>query len=164
MGKPAGNGHPLAAVVTTPEIAASFANGMEYFNTFGGNPVSAAIGSAVLDVIEQENLPENAARIGERILAGARELAERYDIIGDARGLGLYLGIELVRDRETLEPADTEASYIIERMRDLGVLVSIDGPHNNVLKIKPPIVWGEAEADRLISTLDRVLADPALHR
>ena len=164
MGKPAGNGHPLAAVVTTPEIAASFANGMEYFNTFGGNPVSAAIGLAVLDVIEQENLPENAACIGERILAGARELAERYDIIGDARGLGLYLGIELVRDRETLEPADIEASYIIERMRDLGVLVSIDGPHNNVLKIKPPIVWGEAEADRLITTLDRVLADPALAR
>jgi 4-aminobutyrate aminotransferase-like enzyme len=164
MGKPAGNGHPLAAVVTTPEIAASFANGMEYFNTFGGNPVSAAIGSAVLDVIEQENLPENAARIGERILAGARELAGRYEIIGDARGLGLYLGIELVRDRETLEPADTEASYIIERMRDLGVLVSIDGPHNNVLKIKPPIVWGEAEADRLITTLNRVLADPALAR
>ena len=164
MGKPAGNGHPLAAVVTTPEIAASFANGMEYFNTFGGNPVSAAIGCAVLDVIENENLAQNAAHIGERILAGARELADRYDIIGDARGLGLYLGIELVRDRETLEPADTEASYIIERMRDLGVLVSIDGPYNNVLKIKPPIVWGEVEADRLISTLDRVLADPALRR
>ena len=85
-------------------------------------------------------------------------------LLGDARGLGLYLGIELVRDRETLEPADIEASYIIERMRDLGVLVSIDGPHNNVLKIKPPIVWGEAEADRLITTLDRVLADPALAR
>ena len=85
-------------------------------------------------------------------------------VVGDARGLGLYLGIELVRDRETLEPADIEASYIIERMRDLGVLVSIDGPHNNVLKIKPPIVWGEAEADRLITTLDRVLADPALAR
>ena len=164
MGKPAGNGHPLAAVVTTPEIAAAFANGMEYFNTFGGNPVSAAIGLAVLDVIEQENLTENAARIGERILAGARELADRHAIIGDARGLGLYLGIELVRDRETLEPADTEASYIIERMRDLGVLVSIDGPYNNVLKIKPPIVWGEVEADRLISTLDRVLTDPALRR
>ena len=93
-----------------------------------------------------------------------RELAERYELIGDARGLGLYLGIELVRDRETLEPADTEASYIIEKMRDLGVLVSIDGPYNNVLKIKPPIVWGEVEADRLISTLDRVLADPALRR
>mgnify|MGYP003325295106 CR=1 FL=1 len=164
MGKPAGNGHPLAAVVTTPEIAASFANGMEYFNTFGGNPVSAAIGCAVLDVIEHENLAQNAANIGERILTGARELAERYVLIGDARGLGLYLGIELVRDRETLEPADTEASYIIEKMRNLGVLVSIDGPYNNVLKIKPPIVWGEVEADRLISTLDRVLADPALRR
>jgi 4-aminobutyrate aminotransferase-like enzyme/Ser/Thr protein kinase RdoA (MazF antagonist) len=164
MGKPAGNGHPLAAVVTTPEIAASFANGMEYFNTFGGNPVSAAIGCAVLDVIEDDGLAANAERIGERILRGARELADRYEIIGDARGLGLYLGIELVRDRQTLEPADAEASYIIEQMRDLGVLVSIDGPYNNVLKIKPPIVWGEVEADRLISTLDRVLADPALRR
>jgi 4-aminobutyrate aminotransferase-like enzyme/Ser/Thr protein kinase RdoA (MazF antagonist) len=164
LGKPAGDGHPLAAVVTTPEIAAAFANGMEYFNTFGGNPVSAAIGSAVLDVLETERLPENAEVLGRRILSGARELAERHELVGDARGLGLYLGIELVRDRESLEPAPAEAAYVIERMRELGVLVSIDGPWHNVLKIKPPLVWTEADVDRLLATLDDVLGEPALRR
>ncbi len=164
IGKPAGDGHPLAAVVTTAEIAASFANGMEYFNTFGGNPVSAAIGNAVLDVIEGEGLALRAQHVGRRILAGVIELATEHELIGDARGLGLYLGVELVRDRDTLEPADTEAAYVIERMRHLGVLVSIDGPFHNVLKIKPPLVWTDAEADRLVSTLDRVLREPALAR
>jgi 4-aminobutyrate aminotransferase-like enzyme/Ser/Thr protein kinase RdoA (MazF antagonist) len=164
FGKPAGNGHPLAGVVTTPEIAAAFANGMEYFNTFGGNPVSAAIGNAVLDVIEQEDLAANAARIGRRILGGAVELSTRHELIGDARGLGLYLGIELVRDRDTLEPAPAEATHVIERMKQLGVLVSIDGPFHNVLKIKPPIVWAEADADRLIGTLDRVLGEQSMRR
>jgi 4-aminobutyrate aminotransferase-like enzyme len=164
IGKPAGDGHPLAAVVTTPAIAEAFANGMEYFNTFGGNPVSTAIGNAVLDVIEDERLPENAERLGRRILAGAIELSVEHELIGDARGLGLYLGIELVRDRATLEPADTEAAYVIERMRHLGVLVSTDGPFHNVLKIKPPLVWTEADADRLLATLDRVLREPALSR
>ncbi len=100
VGKPAGDGHPLAAVITTPEIAASFANGMEYFNTFGGNPVSAAIGNAVLDVIEEEDLPLRAQQVGRRILAGVIELAIEHELIGDARGLGLYLGVELVRDRD----------------------------------------------------------------
>jgi len=135
---------------------------MEYFNTFGGNPVSAEIGLAVLDVIESERLAENAAAIGQRVLDGAKKLMEQHSLIGDARGLGLYLGVELVRDRATREPAAAEAIFVVERMRELGVLVSIDGPHNNVLKIKPPLVWGEVEADRLISTLDRVLRDPAL--
>ena len=164
IGKPAGDGHPLAAVVTTPEIAASFANGMEYFNTFGGNPVSAAIGNAVLDVIEQEQLPVNAERLGRRILDGMRAIADEHALIGEARGLGLYLGVELVRDRETLEPAGAEASWVIERMRQLGVLVSTDGPFHNVLKIKPPLVWTDADADRLLETLDRVLREPALRR
>jgi len=162
MGKPAGNGHPLALVVTTPEVAASFANGMEYFNTFGGNPVSAAVGNAVLDVIEGEGLAEGAARVGGRIQSGLRELASRHELIGDVRGLGLYLGVELVRDRDTQEPAAAEAAHVIERMKDLGVLVSTDGPFHNVLKVKPPIVWGDAEADRLVATLDRVLGEPAL--
>jgi len=164
IGKPAGDGHPLAAVVTTPEIASAFANGMEYFNTFGGNPVSAAIGNAVLDVIEDERLPENAERLGRRILAGAIELSVEHQLIGDARGLGLYLGIELVRDRATLEPADTEAAYVIERMRQLGVLVSTDGPFHNVLKIKPPLVWTDPDVDRLLTTLERVLREPTLAR
>jgi 4-aminobutyrate aminotransferase-like enzyme len=164
FGKPAGDGHPLAGVVTTRAVAEAFANGMEYFNTFGGNPVSAAVGNAVLDVIEQEDLAANAARIGRRILAGAVELSKSHELVGDARGLGLYLGIELVRDRDTLEPAAAEASYVIERCKQLGVLVSIDGPFHNVLKIKPPIVWGGAEADRLLTTLDRVLREQPLRR
>jgi ethanolamine-phosphate phospho-lyase len=144
------------------DVEHGVANGMEYFNTFGGNPVSAAVGNAVLDVIEEEDLAANAQRVGRRILAGAIELATEHEIVGDARGLGLYLGIELVRDRDTLEPAAAEASYIIERCKQLGVLVSIDGPFHNVLKIKPPIVWGDAEADRLLATLDRVLREQPL--
>ncbi len=164
MGKPAGDGHPLGVVVTTRAIADAFANGMEYFNTFGGNPVSAAVGLAVLDVLRDERLPERAADLGERLLAGAWELAGRHPLVGDARGLGLYAGIELVRDPATLEPASAEAAYVVERMRDRGVLLSTDGPHHNVLKIKPPLVWTEAEVDQLLGTLDLVLAEPALAR
>jgi 4-aminobutyrate aminotransferase-like enzyme/Ser/Thr protein kinase RdoA (MazF antagonist) len=162
MGKPAGDGHPLAAVVTTPAIAGAFANGMEYFNTFGGNPVSAAVGLAVLDVLRDERLPQRAEALGHRVVDGGRRLAERHRLIGDVRGLGLYAGVELVRSRDTLEPAAPEASYVVEGMRRRGVLVSIDGPHHNVLKIKPPLVWDEADVDQLLSTLDQVLAEPAL--
>src|SRR5439155_1691712 len=104
MGKPIGNGHPLGAVVTTRAIADAFANGMEYFNTFGGNPVSAAIGLALLDVIEEEGLREHGRVTGERLLAGLHAQAERHESIGDVRGMGLFIGIELVRDRNTLEP------------------------------------------------------------
>lgn len=138
MGKPIGNGHPLAAVVTTPEIAASFDNGMEYFNTFGGNPVSCTIGLAVLDVIEDEHLQANALHTGTHLLHSLRQLMRKHPIIGDVRGLGLFIGIELVRDRQTREPAPRHASYIANRMRERGILLSTDGPHHNVLKIKPP--------------------------
>lgn len=161
MGKPIGNGHPLAAVVTTQAIADSFANGMEYFNTFGGNPVSCAVGTAVLDVIEQEGLQANAWRAGNRLLTGLTALMERHPIIGDVRGLGLFVGIELVRDRETLEPAAWEARYIVERMKEHGILISIDGPLHNVLKLKPPIVFDVDNADFLVETLDKVLAEDA---
>jgi 4-aminobutyrate aminotransferase-like enzyme len=164
LGKPIGNGHPLGAVVTTRAIAEAFANGMEYFNTFGGNPVSAAVGLAVLDVLRDERLPERAAVLGERLLAGARDLAGRHPLVGEARGLGLYAGIELVRDRATLEPATAESAYVVERMRDRGVLLSTDGPYHNVLKVKPPLVWTEVEVDELVRTLDEVLSEPALTR
>jgi 4-aminobutyrate aminotransferase-like enzyme/Ser/Thr protein kinase RdoA (MazF antagonist) len=164
MGKPAGDGHPIGIVVTTRAVADAFANGMEYFNTFGGNPVSAAVGLAVLDVLRDERLPERAADLGERLLAGAWDLAARHPVVGDARGLGLYAGIELVRDRDTLEPAGPEAAYVVERMRDRGVLLSTDGPAHNVLKIKPPLVWTEAEVDELLGALDEVLGDQALAR
>ena len=162
MGKPIGNGHPLAAVVTTPEIADSFNNGMEYFNTFGGNPVSCRIGMAVLDVIEEEGLQEHARRVGERLLAGLKRLVERHPIVGDARGTGLFQGIELVTDRESLEPAPRHAGYLVERIRDRGILLSTDGPLHNVVKIKPPLVFDEDDADRLVSNLDEVLEEDAL--
>ncbi len=162
MGKPIGNGHPLAAVVTTPEIADSFNNGMEYFNTFGGNPVSCRIGLAVLDVIEEEGLQDHARRVGERLLAGLKDLVERYPIVGDARGTGLFQGIELVTDRESLDPAARHATCLVERMRDRGILLSTDGPLHNVVKIKPPLVFDEDDADRLVSNLDEVLGEDAL--
>ncbi len=157
MGKPIGNGHPLAAVVTTPAIAASFANGMEYFNTFGGNPVSCAVGMAVLDVIEQAQLQANAQRVGSHLLRELHALMDRRPLIGDVRGLGLFVGIELVRDRQELTPATQQAAYIANRMRDRGILLSTDGPFHNVLKIKPPLVFTQENADELVSALDTVL-------
>ena len=157
MGKPIGNGHPMGAVVTTPEIAASFANGMEYFNTFGGNPVSCAIGLAVLDIIRDEQLQENARETGAFFVAGLRELAARHRLIGDVRGLGLFIGIELVRDRETLEPAPEETAEIVNRMKDRGILLSVDGPYHNVIKIKPPMVFAKSDASRVIQALDDVM-------
>jgi 4-aminobutyrate aminotransferase-like enzyme len=159
LGKPIGNGHPLAAVVTTPEIAASFDSGMEYFNTFGGNPVSCAIGLAVLDVIEDENLREHALRIGERLRQGLDSLAARHAIIGDVRGRGLFLGIELVSDRESREPAASEADELIERMKERGYLLSTDGPDHNVIKIKPPMVLTEADVEGTIGNLEEVFGE-----
>jgi 4-aminobutyrate aminotransferase-like enzyme/Ser/Thr protein kinase RdoA (MazF antagonist) len=162
LGKPIGNGHPLAAVITTPEIADAFANGMEYFNTFGGNPVSCAIGMAVMDVIEDEGLQENAGRAGQRLLDGLKGLMGKYPLIGDVRGLGLYIGVELVVDRSTLEPATEHADYIINRMRDHGILISTDGPLENVLKMKPPIVFSEINADEIVDALDKILQEDCL--
>ena len=158
LGKPIGNGHPMAAVITTKEIAASFDTGMEYFNTFGGNPVSCAVGLAVLDVIEQEGLQRHALEVGARMLEGLRELQTRHSLIGDVRGLGLFIGVELVRDRETLEPADTEAERVIDEMKRRGFLLSTDGPLHNVLKIKPPMVLTEHDVDETIGALTEVFA------
>ena len=159
MGKPIGNGHPLAAVVTTPEIAASFADGMEYFNTFGGNPVSCAIGLAVLDVIRDEQLQNNAHRVGRHLFNGLHSLMKKHPLIGDVRGLGLFIGVELVLNRETLQPAAAQASYIVNRVKACGILLSTDGPFHNVLKIKPPLVFTEANADFLVATMDRILEE-----
>ncbi len=159
LGKPIGNGHPLGAVVTTPAIAAAFANGMEYFNTFGGNPVSCEIGLAVLDVIRDERLPERALVVGARLEAGLRLLAERHEIVGDVRGLGLFLGIELVLDRHARSPAPRQAAYVVERMKDHGILLSTDGPDHDVIKMKPPLVFSEADADRALDAYDRVLSE-----
>jgi ethanolamine-phosphate phospho-lyase len=159
LGKPIGNGHPLGAVITTPEIAASFDSGMEFFNTFGGNPVSCAVGLAVLDVIEEERLRENAAKVGAHFVDRLRGLADRHSWIGDVRGRGLFIGVELVRDRDTLEPADREAAYVIERMKEERILLSVDGPSRNVLKIKPPLVFTAGDADSVVTALDRILSE-----
>jgi len=183
LGKPIGNGHPMAAVITTTEIADAFANGMEYFNTFGGNPVSCAIGIAVLDVIEKEQLLKNATAIGEQLQSGLRKLADQYPVIGDVRGAGLYLGAEfiLVEATSLAGPSSateastaTEASAsnhpanapqpnaerltaVLDHCKNAGLLFSSDGPDHNVLKIKPPIIWSAAEAALALSILEQAL-------
>jgi 4-aminobutyrate aminotransferase-like enzyme/Ser/Thr protein kinase RdoA (MazF antagonist) len=157
MGKPLGNGHPLGAVVTTPEIAAAFANGMEYFNTFGGNPVSMAAGLAVLDVLEDEGLPRNALRVGTHLLDRLRALQSRHDIIGDVRGSGFFIGLELVRSRETLEPATQETSAVVNALKESGILTGTEGPHHNVIKIRPPMCFDQGNADFLVDHLDASL-------
>lgn len=157
MGKPIGNGHPLGAVVTTRAIAEAFDNGMEFFSTFGGNPVSCACGLAVLDVIQREQLQDRARRMGARFLDGLKALMQRHPLIGDVRGSGLFLGIELVRDRNTLEPADLEAESIVNAMRERGILLSTDGPLHNVIKIKPPMVLDQEDIDMTLRQLDDVL-------
>ncbi|MFO7538969.1 MAG: aminotransferase class III-fold pyridoxal phosphate-dependent enzyme, partial [Chloroflexota bacterium] len=157
MGKPMGNGHPLAAVVTTPEIAASFDTGMEYFNTYGGNPVSCAVGTAVLDVIEEEGLQAHAAEIGRYLLAQLAPLQEACPLIGDIRGRGLFLGLELVGDRQTRAPAAVEAGAIVEHMKEEGILLSTDGPLHNVIKIKPPLPFNRENADFFVERLRKVL-------
>ncbi|MFK7903874.1 MAG: aminotransferase class III-fold pyridoxal phosphate-dependent enzyme [Chitinophagales bacterium] len=162
MGKPIGNGHPLAAVVTTPEVAAAFANGMEYFNTFGGNPVSCAIGLEVLKIVEEEALQANALKVGNYLKSGLKELMQQYSIIGDVRGHGLFLGFELVKSRETLEPAPEQTSYLANRMRELGILLGTDGLYHNVIKIKPPMVFSIENADFLLKTLEVVLKEDFL--
>jgi len=161
LGKPIGNGFPLAAVITTPEIAVSFGNGMEFFSTFGGNPVAAAAGLAVLDVLEEERLQANALGVGNHWIAGLRKLQERHALVGDVRGSGLFLGVDFVRDPATREPAPDEASYIVNRLRDRGILTGTDGPHHNVIKLRPPLVFSEADAELFVSTLDSILEEDA---
>jgi 4-aminobutyrate aminotransferase-like enzyme len=162
LGKPMGNGHPIGAVVTTPEVAASFDNGMEYFSTFGGNPVSARIGLAVLDVVEREKLQEHAAVVGGTLKASLASLAMQHEAIGDVRGRGLFLGVELVADRASRTPSAELARVVVERAKELGVLLSADGPDHNVLKIKPPMSFSETDAERMVSTLDQVLGEDAV--
>lgn len=162
LGKPMGNGHPIGAVVTTPAIAESFANGMEFFSTFGGNPVSAAIGLAVLDVLREDQLKEHAAVVGGTLKAGLATLAMHHGCIGDVRGRGLFLGIELVSSRSEKTPSAEIAHYVVNRAKELGVLLSADGPDHNVLKIKPPMTFSQQDAERLVETLDRVLGEDAV--
>jgi 4-aminobutyrate aminotransferase-like enzyme/Ser/Thr protein kinase RdoA (MazF antagonist) len=158
LGKPIGNGHPIAALVTRPEILRSLTQRSDVFSTFGGNPVACAVGLAVLDVLEREGLRENALRVGAHLKAGLQKLAARHPLIGDVRGSGLIIGVELVRDRESLEPAGREAHDVMNRMREEGVLVGLSGMHGNVLKIRPALAFSEMDAERLLDALDRALA------
>lgn len=158
IGKPMGNGHPLAAVVTTPAIAEAFANGMEFFNSFGGNPVSCEVGMAVLDVIEQEHLLPHVQSMHHKLMELMNSLKQRYPVVGDVRGKGMFLGMELVNDFDTLEPATETAGAIINWLRHHGVLLSTDGPLDNVLKFKPPIVFGEREFEFFAERLEQAFA------
>ena len=159
MGKSMGNGHPLSALVTTREISEQFNNGMEYFNSFGGNPVSCAIGHSVLNIIENEELQQNANDVGQYLKSMLNSLKEKFDLIGDVRGKGLFLGLELVRDLKSLEPAYKEAKYIVNIMKEMGILISVDGPNDNVLKIKPPMIFNRDDALFLIESLDTILSN-----
>ena len=155
LGKSMGNGHPIAAVVTTKEIADKFNNGMEYFNSFGGNPVSCSIGNAVLNIIEDEDLQKNAFEVGNHLITQLRTLD--HPLIGDIRGIGLFVGIELINNKELLSPAIDEAKLIENYMKDHGILISTDGPDHNVLKIKPPMIFNHENADELVYNLSSIL-------
>jgi 4-aminobutyrate aminotransferase-like enzyme len=157
LGKPIGNGYPLGAVVTTREIAASFDNGMEFFSTFGGSTVACAVGLAVLDVVEEERLQSHAREVGDALVSGLRGLQASHPLIGDVRGSGLFLGVELVKNRESLEPAATEAAEAVNLLRDRGILIGTDGPFENVLKIRPPMPFTHDDARFLVRTLDEAL-------
>ncbi len=159
LGKPIGNGHPVSALVTTPEIAETFDNGMEFFSTFGGNTVSCAVGLEVLSVVLEENLQAHALTVGNRMMDKLKRLKDHYPIVGDVRGRGLFAGIELVRDRLTLEPAAEQAAFVVDRMRENGILLGTDGPHHNVVKIRPPMPFSESNADLLAETMDRIFAE-----
>ena len=161
LGKPIGNGFPLAAVITTPEITASFDNGMEFFSTFGGNPVACAAGLAVLDVLEEEHLQERALRVGAHLMSGLQALQERHAVIGDVRGSGLFLGVDLVQDCSTREPAPAQAAYIVNRLRERGILTGTDGPHHNVIKLRPPLIFSERDAALFLATLGSILEEDA---
>ena len=156
LGKSIGNGHPLSAVVTTKEIADQFNNGMEYFNSYGGNPVSCAIGEAVLDVIEDEGLQENAEIVGSYLIEELFKLQSKYTFIGQIRGQGLFIGIELISNTDTLKPNKTLAAKIVNQMKNAGILISIDGPDHNVLKIKPPMVFNLENANELVINLKTI--------
>ena len=157
LGKPMGNGHPVAAVVCSKQVANKFANGMEFFNTFGGNPVSCAIAKEVLEVVLDKQLQYNAFKVGEYLKSELKKLANKNPIMGSIRGQGLFLGVELVSKNK--DPLADHASYLVNRMKKNGVLMSIDGPDNNVIKIKPPIIFSKQNSRQLIIILSKILKE-----
>ena len=159
MGKSMGNGHPLSVVVTTKDIAEKFNNGMEYFNSFGGNPVSCAVGKAVLRAVEEENMQQNANKIGKYLLQELKELQSEFSLIGEVRGKGLFIGIELIKNSSNLSPASKEAEEVVNKMKRKKILLSTDGPDHNVIKIKPPMIFNRQNADELVLKLSEVLSN-----
>ncbi len=162
LGKPIGNGFPLAALITTKKIARAFNNGMEFFSTFGGNTVACAAGLAVLDVVDSENVQAHVKEVGDYLIARLRDKVGSHPLVGDVRGMGLFLGVELVTNKDTQNPATAQASYIKNRLRHYGVLVGTDGPYDNVLKIRPPTPFNKDDADFLVDRLEHILNDTVL--
>jgi len=158
MAKGIGNGTPLAAVVTTPDIAQVLAQRI-HFNTFGGNPVSCAIGKAVLEVIDRENLQQNCLEVGGYLMEALQKLMSKYEVIGEVRGKGLMVGVELVKDRSTKEPASDESAQVLERSKELGLLLGKAGFYGNVLRIKPPMCITRADGDFMLEVLDIALSE-----
>jgi 4-aminobutyrate aminotransferase-like enzyme len=158
LGKPMGNGHPLAAVVARADLVNEFRDQVMYFNTFGGNPVSCAVGNAVLDVMEKEKLMENARDTGAYVAEGLRNLQDKHDIIGDVRCQGFWMAAELVRDRRSKEAAAEEAKRAMNMMKERGILMGRIGQYDNVLKMRPPMPFSREHADLLLSNLDETLA------
>ena len=163
LGKPIANGYPMGAVVTTADIAASFDNGMEFFSTFGGSTAAAAAAMATLAVTLDENLQANATAVGGELSRGLVELAGTHEVIGDVRGAGLFVGVELVRDRSTREPAGDEAGWVVDRLRERGVLAGTDGPHHNVLKLRGPLCLSTGDVALVLEALDGTLGEQAEH-
>jgi 4-aminobutyrate aminotransferase-like enzyme len=153
-----GNGHPMGAVVCTDEIAEAFNNGMEFFSSFGGNPVSCAIGDAVLNVLEEEKLQQNAKTVGDYYLQELRKLQQKQECLGDVRGSGLFIGFEFVKDRLNLEPDTELAQKVKNQLRENFVLVSTDGPFDNVIKSKPPLCFSTENVDEVIEKLTEILS------
>jgi 4-aminobutyrate aminotransferase-like enzyme len=157
MGKPMGNGHPLAGLMARADIIDHFGRQVRYFNTFGGNPVSCAAGMAVLDVIEQEGLQQNARDTGAYLKAGFEALAQRHALIGDVRGAGFFIGVEMVSDRDSKTPATRQTTRIVNALRERRILISATGPAGNILKVRPQLPFGREHADMLLHALDEVL-------
>jgi 4-aminobutyrate aminotransferase-like enzyme len=162
IGKPLGNGHPIGAVVCTKEIGESFANGMEFFNTFGGNPVSCSIGTKVLRIVKGQNLQENSKKVGNYFKKILKELSKEFDIIGDVRGQGLFLGIEFID--QNMNPLYLETKYIVNRLKEFGILANLDGPKNNVIKIKPPLTFCKDNCDKFIFYIRKILNEDFLKK
>ena len=157
LGKPIGNGHPLGVVVTTRQIADSFAKGPEFFSTFGGSTLSCRTGLEVLHIVEDERLQQNAKNMGDILLAGLQEFKERYEIVGDVRGYGLFIGLDLVMNRQTRDPGTVLADYVKNRMREHRILMGSEGPYDNILKIRPPLTIEKKDIDYILEVFDKVL-------